>query len=80
MMSFLPYITGFFMNFELLPILTDYGAEGHNFERGPSKDHFSKNWLRLAQQCQRRRFFLISSPLFSNLHNRSKWVMGFTSF
>jgi hypothetical protein len=22
---------------------------------------------------------LISSPLFSNLHNRSKWVMGFTS-
>jgi hypothetical protein len=25
MMSFLAYITGFFMNFELLPILTDYG-------------------------------------------------------
>jgi hypothetical protein len=24
MMSFLAYITGFFMNFELLPILTDY--------------------------------------------------------
>jgi hypothetical protein len=24
-------------------------------------------------------FFSISSPLFSNLHNRSKWVMGFTS-
>jgi hypothetical protein len=24
-------------------------------------------------------FFLNSSPLFSNLHNRSKWVMGFTS-
>ena len=24
-------------------------------------------------------FFKISSPLFSNLHNRSKWVMGFTS-
>jgi hypothetical protein len=23
-MSFLTYITGFFMNFELLPILTDY--------------------------------------------------------
>jgi hypothetical protein len=28
MMSFLTYITGFFMNFELLPILTDY-AGGH---------------------------------------------------
>jgi hypothetical protein len=24
LMSFLKYITGFFMNFELLPILTDY--------------------------------------------------------
>jgi hypothetical protein len=24
MMSFLTYITGLFMNFELLPILTDY--------------------------------------------------------
>ena len=24
MMSFLTYIKGFFMNFELLPILTDY--------------------------------------------------------
>jgi hypothetical protein len=24
MMSFLAYVTGFFMNFELLPILTDY--------------------------------------------------------
>jgi hypothetical protein len=24
MMSFLTYITGFFMNFELLPIFTDY--------------------------------------------------------
>ena len=27
MMSFLTYITGFFMNFELLPILTDYEIE-----------------------------------------------------
>jgi hypothetical protein len=33
------------------------GADGHNFERGPPKDHFSKVWLRLAQQFQRRRFF-----------------------
>jgi hypothetical protein len=53
MMSFLTCITGFSMNFELLLILTDYwiqdGADGHNFERGPPKDHFSKVWLRLAQ-------------------------------
>ena len=25
------------------------GADGHNFERGPPKVHFSKVWLRLAQ-------------------------------
>jgi hypothetical protein len=25
------------------------GADGHNFERGPTKDHFNKVWLRLAQ-------------------------------
>jgi hypothetical protein len=27
MISFLTYITGIFMNFELLPILTDYADE-----------------------------------------------------
>ena len=31
MMSFLTYITGFFMNFELLPILTDYKKGGMKF-------------------------------------------------
>ena len=46
------------------------GADGHNFERGPPKDHLVS---------EEKIFFLISSPLFSNLHNRSKWVMGFTS-
>jgi hypothetical protein len=25
------------------------GTDGHNFERGPSKDHFSTVWLKLAQ-------------------------------
>jgi hypothetical protein len=29
MMSFLTYITGFFMNFEILPILTDYAQHAH---------------------------------------------------
>jgi hypothetical protein len=33
MRSFLTYITGFFMNFELLPILTDYA----NFKKGVMK-------------------------------------------
>jgi sensor histidine kinase YesM len=76
MMSFLAYIAGFFMNFELLPILTDYALKqqwtikisspfflflawrpswlevtinGHNFGRGPSKNHFSKIWLILDE-------------------------------
>jgi hypothetical protein len=48
------------------------GADGHNFERGLPKDHFSKVWLRLAQLFQRRIFFFNFIPLFSNLHNRSK--------
>jgi hypothetical protein len=53
------------MNFELLPQFWPFeeisifsngghlgyrtGLTGHNFERGPPKDHFSKVWLRLAQ-------------------------------
>jgi hypothetical protein len=53
MMSFLTYITGFFMNFELLPILTDYEMIG-------------------AVVSEEKIFFLIPSPLFSNLHNLSK--------
>jgi hypothetical protein len=32
-MSFLTYITGFFMNFELLPILTD-GHQAKNRKKG----------------------------------------------
>jgi hypothetical protein len=58
MMSFLTYITGFFMNFELLPL------GGHNFERGPPNDHFSKAWLGLAQWFLRRRF-LCECPIGS---------------
>jgi hypothetical protein len=34
MMSFLAYIAGFFMNFELLPILTDYVEEISIFSNG----------------------------------------------
>ena len=32
--------------FSMAAILDQDGADGHNFERGPPKDHF---WLRLAQ-------------------------------
>jgi UV DNA damage repair endonuclease len=33
MMSFLTYIMGFFMNFELLPILTDYATTQESFQQ-----------------------------------------------
>jgi hypothetical protein len=32
-----------------LKLLSQSQPDGHNFERGPPKDHFSKVWLRLAQ-------------------------------
>jgi hypothetical protein len=31
------------------PFKLQDGADGHKFEWGPPKDHFSKVWLRLAQ-------------------------------
>ena len=75
-----------FWPFEEISIFSNGGHLGYmtaltdTFERRPPKDHFSKVWLRLAQQFQRRRFFLnFIPPFFSNLHNQSKWVMGFTS-
>jgi hypothetical protein len=56
----LAYVTGFFMNFELLhislflflawrPSWLEVGINGHNFGKGPSKNHFSKIWLILAK-------------------------------
>jgi hypothetical protein len=32
------------------------GADGHNFERGPPKDHSDKVWLKLAKWFLTRRF------------------------
>jgi hypothetical protein len=32
------------------------GADGHNFERGPPKDHSDKVWLKLAEWFLTRRF------------------------
>jgi hypothetical protein len=36
--------------------LLQLGITGHNFGRGPSKDHSTKVWLQLAQWFLRRRF------------------------
>jgi hypothetical protein len=62
MMSFLTYIMGFFMNFELLPILTDYA----NYKKGGMKfkkkssplsnDYFIKILFLLSKLFQTRRF------------------------
>jgi hypothetical protein len=75
MMSFLTYITGFFMNFELLP--TDRLCKLEKRGNEIKKIFFSettepiptKNWI---SSFREEDFFKISSPLFSNLHNRSK--------
>jgi hypothetical protein len=32
------------------------GADRHNFERGPPKDHSDKVWLKLAKRFLTRRF------------------------
>jgi hypothetical protein len=34
----------------------EFGITGHNFGRGPSKDHSTTVWLQLAQWFLRRRF------------------------
>jgi hypothetical protein len=34
----------------------EVGITGHNFGRGPSKDHSTEVWLQLAQWFLRRRF------------------------
>ena len=38
------------------PSWLEVGITGHNFGRGPSKDHSTKVWLQLAQWFLRRRF------------------------
>ena len=69
-----------FSIFSLAAILVGSRDHRTQFWKGAIQGSFTNVWLQLAQWFLRRRiFFFISSPLFSNLHNRSKWVMGFTS-
>jgi hypothetical protein len=42
----------------------EVGITGHNFGRGPSKDHSTNVWLQLAQWFMRRRFFFKFHPPF----------------
>jgi hypothetical protein len=51
----------------------NFGADGHNFEMGPPKDHSDKAWLKLAKWFLTRRFLKMIFCLFMpNLHNWSK--------
>ena len=40
----------------MVAILDKDGADGHNFESGPPKDHSDKAWLKLAKWFLTRRF------------------------
>ena len=46
----------FFLFLAWRPSWLEVGITGHNFGRGPSKDHSTKVWLQLAQWFLRRRF------------------------
>jgi hypothetical protein len=46
----------FFLFLAWRPSWLEVGITGHNFGRGPSKDHTTKVWLQLAQWFLRRRF------------------------
>jgi hypothetical protein len=41
----------------LQPSWIQDGADGHNFERGPSKDHSDKVWLKLAKWFSNKKIF-----------------------
>ena len=59
MMSFLTYITGFFMNFELLPILTDYA----NLKKGGMKLKKNLLWNYWANLNQTLLKWFLGGPL-----------------
>ena len=50
------FIPPFFLFLAWWPSWLEVGITGHNFGRGPSKDHSTKVWLQLAQWFLRRRF------------------------
>ena len=47
----------FFLFLTWRPFWLEVGITGHNFGRGPPKDHSTKVWLQLAQWFLTRRFF-----------------------
>jgi hypothetical protein len=53
---FFNFIPFFFLFLAWWPSWLEVGITGHNFGRGPSKDHSTTVWLQLAQWFLRRRF------------------------
>jgi hypothetical protein len=53
---FFKFHSPFFLFLAWWPSWLEIGITGHNFGRGPSKDHSTKVWLQLAQWFLRRRF------------------------
>jgi hypothetical protein len=53
---FLNFIPPFFLFLTWWPSWFEVKITGHNFGRGPPKDHFTKVWLQLAQWFLTRKF------------------------
>jgi hypothetical protein len=69
-----------FSIFSLAVILVGSRDHRTQFWKGAIQGSFCKSLVAIGPVVsEEKNFFLISSPLFSNLHNRSKWLMGFTS-
>jgi hypothetical protein len=71
----------FFLFLAWWPSWLEVGITGHNFGRGPSKDHSTKVWLQLAQWFLRRRFLCefpigsyvkVSSAVWGHLGQRAE--------
>jgi len=48
------------------------GIVGHNFENGPTKDHFSQIWFNRSREVDLNVIFIYQT--MTNLHNRYKSV------
>ena len=54
-----------FWPFKEISIFSNGSADGHNFERGPPKDHSDKVWLKLAKWFLTRRFLNDFLPIYA---------------
>ena len=64
--DFFKFHPPFFLLLAWRPAWVEVGITGHNFGRGPSKDHSTKVWVQLAQWFLRRRF-LCEFPIGSHV-------------